>query len=66
MRTAEEEPPVQVYLHSVGLGKDPGAAVRGLSHVVRREAPRVLGTVLGAVLGAAPLTQGPSELPVSD
>lgn len=61
MRTAGEKSQVLVYLHSAGMGEDPGAAVKGLSHVVRREAP----PVLGAVLGAARLTPGPRELPGS-
>lgn len=61
VRTAEEKSQVPVYLHSVGMGKDPRAAVKGLSHVVRREPP----PVLRAILGAAQLTPGPRELPVS-
>ena len=61
MRTAGEKSQVPVYLHSAGMGEDPGAAVKGLSHVVRREAP----PVLGAVLGAARLTPGRRELPGS-
>lgn len=65
MRTAEEKSQVQFYLHSVGMGKDPRAAVKGLSHVVRREPPQVLRAVLRAVLGAAQPTPGPRELPVS-
>lgn len=61
MRTAGEKSQVPVYLHSAGMGEDPGAAVKGLSHVVRREAP----PVLGAELGAARLTPGRRELPGS-
>lgn len=61
VRTAEEKSQVQFYLHSVGMGKDPWATVKGLSHVVRREPP----PVLRAILGAAQLTPGPRELPIS-
>lgn len=57
-----KESPVPFYLHSVGMGKDPGTAVQGLSHVVRREPPL---PVLRAILGVAQLTPGPRELPVS-
>lgn len=61
VRIAEEKSQVQFYLHSVGMGIDPWATVKGLSHVVRREPP----PVLRAILGAAQLTPGPRELPVS-
>lgn len=61
VRTVKESP-MPFYLHSVGMGKDPGAAVQGLSHVVRREPPL---PVLRAILGVAQLTPGPRELPVS-
>lgn len=62
VRTAEDKSQVQCYLHSVGMGKDPRATVKGLSHVVRREPPL---PVLRAILGAAQLSPGPRELPVS-
>lgn len=53
--------PGAFYLHSVGMGKDPWATVKGLSHVVRRETPL---PVRRAILGAAQLIPGPRELPI--
>lgn len=42
-------------LHSVGMGKDPWAMVRSLSHVVRQEPPPVLRAEACAGGGAADL-----------
>lgn len=56
------EVPGAFYLHSVGMGKDPWATVKGLSHVVRRKTPL---PVWRAILGTAQLIPGPRELPIS-